>query len=123
MEDRRRVMRLKDENDIVVTIMSSGEKHFKERVFYNQSKDISALGTGIMTNIFLPVNTFVNIDMTLTIVHQIINVLGKVKWISVIFDDESFAAGVEFFNAPPDAIKKLTDYIWWKQSYYSNPPI
>ena len=123
MAERRRVMRLKDENDIVVTIMSSAEKHFKERIFYNQSKDISAMGTGIMTNIFLPVNTFVNIDMTLTIVHQIISVLGKVKWVSVIFDDESFAAGVEFFNPPSDAIKKLTDYIWWKQSFYSNPPI
>jgi len=46
---------------------------------------------------------------------QQISAIGKVKWVKVIIEDESYETGVEFTSSDPtDAIKKLEDYITWK---------
>jgi hypothetical protein len=115
MDEKRRTTRLKDENEITITNISVGGNIPKEKIFYNYSKDISVSGARIQSYIFLPVGTLLMIEMTLQILHQMITVIGKVKWNKVIFDDESYEMGVEFFNPPSDAIRKLVDYISWKQ--------
>jgi len=51
------------------------------------------------------------IEMTLKTVRQVITVIGKVKWIKIVYGDEAYEAGVEFVNTPADAIKKLGDYV------------
>jgi hypothetical protein len=48
-----------------------------------------------------------------------ITVMGKVKWIKIIYDGESYEEGIEFVNTPDEAIKKLKDYISWKQKFKS----
>ena len=119
MDERRRAQRLEEENEITITIVSGGEKPPKEKILYNHSKDISVSGAKIQAHIFLPVDTLLRIEMTLKTLRQMIIVLGKVKWIKVIFEDESYEAGVELFNTPSEAIKKLTEYISWKQKFKS----
>jgi hypothetical protein len=54
----------------------------------------------------LPVDTLVNIDLTLESLHQKITALGKVKWIKIITEDDSYEAGMEFVDTPTEAIKK-----------------
>ena len=49
--------------------------------------------------------------------------MGKVKWIKIICNDESYEEGIEFVNTPDEAIKKLKDYISWKQKQTSLKPI
>jgi len=61
------------------------------------------------------------IEMTLRTIRQVITVIGKVKWIKIIYEDESYEAGVEFVNTPADAIKKLENYISWKMDYKQFP--
>jgi Tfp pilus assembly protein PilZ len=56
-------------------------------------------------------------EVKLSTVRQMITVIGKVKWIKIIYEDESYEAGVEFVNTPGEAIKKLQDYISWKMAY------
>ena len=119
MDERRRAQRLEEENEITITIVSGGEKPPKEKILYNYSKDISVSGARIQAHIFLPVDSLLRIEMTLKTLRQMIIVLGKVKWIKVIFEDESYEAGVELFNTPSEAIKKLTEYISWKQKFKS----
>ena len=123
MDERRRAQRLEEENEITITIVSGGEKPPKEKILYNYSKDISVSGARIQAHIFLPVDSLLKIEMTLKNLRQMITVIGKVKWIKVVFEDESYEAGVEFFNTPPsDGIKKLADYISWKQKSTSLYP-
>jgi hypothetical protein len=55
------------------------------------------------------------IEITLKTVRQMITVIGKVKWIKIIYEDEAYEAGVEFVNTSGEAIKKLGNYISWKQ--------
>ena len=115
MDERRRAQRLEEENEITITVISGGENPPKEKILYNHSKDISVSGARIQAHIFLPVDTLLRIEMTLKTLRQMITVIGKVKWIKVVFEDESYEAGVEFFNTPSDVIKKLTEYVSWKQ--------
>ena len=119
MDERRRAQRLEEQNEITITIVSGGKNPPKEKIIYNYSKDISVSGSRIQAHIFLPVDSLLKIEMTLKTLCQMITVLGKVKWIKVVFEDESYEAGVELFNTSSEAIKKLTEYISWKQKFKS----
>ena len=115
MYEKRKAPRLKQENEVTITILSGKHNLPKEKVIHNFSKDISASGARIQAHLFLPIDTLLKIDITLKTVQQMITVMGKIKWIKIIYEDESYEAGVEFVNTPGEAIKKLEDYVSWKQ--------
>ena len=116
MKEKRKTERLKEFNEITTTVIS-GEKNF-----YNYSEDISVSGAKIRGNIPLPIDTLLKIDFTLKNLQQKITALGKVKWIKIIIENKYYEAGVEFVNTPLEAIKKLEDYILWKQKCISLNP-
>jgi hypothetical protein len=115
MEEKRIAPRLEEENEVTISVISGRKNLPKEKSTYNYSEDISASGAKIKTNILLPVDTLLNIDFTLKNLQQKINAIGKVKWIKIIIEDESYEAGVEFVNAPIYAIQRLEDYVSWKK--------
>jgi hypothetical protein len=123
MYEKRRAPRLKEENEVTIIVVSGREPLPKEKVLYNSCKDFSESGARINAHILLPVDTIVKIDITLKTVHQMITVMGKVRWIKIICNDESYEEGVEFVNTADEAIKKLKDYISWKQKNTSLKPI
>jgi hypothetical protein len=111
MDERRRSPRLKDENEIIITVIFNRKNLSKEKISYNYSKDISVSGAKIQTNILLPIDTLLKIDFKLKTLAQQITALGKVKWLKVIIEDKSYEAGVEFVDTPSEAIKKIEFYI------------
>lgn len=114
MEDRRKTPRIKEENEVTITVVP-GENNFpKEKIIDNFTKDISAGGARIQTNILLPVDSLIELEFTSRGLQQQINSLGQVKWVRVLIEDESYEAGVEFSGDPGEAIRKLEDYISWK---------
>ncbi len=119
MDERRKAPRIKEENEVTITVVSAEKNLPKEKIIKNQTKDISVTGARLQTQILLPVNTLLELDFRSKSIHQQINALGKVKWVRVIIEDESYdesyEAGVEFFSNPSDAIRKLGEYISWKK--------
>ena len=111
MKERRKAERLKELNEISISVTSSKKNIPKEKSLYNYSKDISAFGAKIQSNILLPVDTLLKIDFKLKTLGKQITTLGKVKWIKVNIDDKSYDAGVEFVDAPSEAIEKIKFYI------------
>jgi hypothetical protein len=122
MDERRRTPRIQEENEVTITVVSSEGDLPKEQIIHNHSKDISVSGARIQAHLFLPVDTLLMIEMTLRTVRQMITVIGKVKWIKIIYEDDTYEAGVEFVNTPGDAIRKLQDYISWKIKYQGIKP-
>ena len=122
MEERRRTPRLQEENEVTITVISGEQDTLQEKFTHNRNKDISVSGASIQTHLFLPVDTLLMIEMTLSTVRQMITVIGKVKWIKIIYEDETYEAGVAFVNTPSDAIRKLQDYISWKMKYNKDKP-
>ena len=109
MEEKRRAPRIKDENEVTITVVSGGKNLPEEEINGNHTKDISVCGAKIQTNILLPVNTIIELDITSKVVHQQIKILGKIKWSKVINENESYEFGVEFY--PSKEIETLDDYI------------
>jgi hypothetical protein len=115
MKEKRKAKRLKEFNEITISVIS-GEKNIpKEKISYNYSEDISTSGAKIRGNILLPVDTLLKIEFTLKTLKKHITALGKVKWIKLIIEDKFYEAGVEFVDTPGEAIQKIEDYISWKQ--------
>jgi len=119
MNERRKAPRLKEESDVTLTVVSEG-KH--QKVIYDSSKDISVYGAKIHSRDLFPIDTLLELNFTTKTVHQKIKALGKVKWIKVIIEDNSYEVGVEFVKTPGDAVRKLEDYIDWKQKRISLNP-
>ena len=71
----------------------------------------------------MPVNTFLQIDLTLKGLNETITVFGIVKWSKTIIENESFDAGVEFVDTPGETIRKFQDYISWKQNFRKLNPV
>jgi hypothetical protein len=115
MHERRRVERLKHENEAAITTLSDEGTNPKEIIVLGQSKDISVLGTKIQINFYLPVNTKLKIDFKLKDLYHKITAIGKVKWIKANFKDESYDAGVEFVDSTPEEIEKRKNYISGKR--------
>jgi len=109
MDEKRRAPRIKEEEEVTITVVSGGKNLPEEEINANHTKDISVCGAKIQTNILLPVNTLLELDFTSKGVHQQIKMLGKVKWGKVINENESYELGVEFY--PSKEMDKLDDYI------------
>ena len=123
MKERRKAQRLKELNEITISVTSDEKNIPKNKFHHNYSEDISVSGAKIQSNILLPVDTLLKIDFKLKTLEKEVTTLGKVKWIKIIYDDESYEAGVEFVNTPDEAIKKLKDYISWKLKFKVLKPV
>lgn len=117
MEERRRSQRIQEDSEIIITVGAQSDKFQKETEMNNRGKDISTSGIRISTNIFLPIDTLLMMDIKLKYLQQKIKALGKVKWIKVIIEDESYEVGVQFVSSTRDATHKLADYISWKLNH------
>ncbi len=114
MEERRIKPRIDEENEVTITIISEENNLPKEKTIESYTKDVSVFGAKIQTNILLQIDSFIDLEFMSKSVQEQIKTLGKVKWVKVIVEDESYEAGVEFRGSYSDAIEKLGDYISWK---------
>jgi len=115
MEERRRTPRIKEENEVAITVVSGGKNIPEEQIKDNFTKDISVSGAKIQTNILLPINTLIELDFTSKGMQQQMKILGKIKWRKAVNENESYEFGVEFY--PGKEIEKLEDYISWQLKY------
>lgn len=122
MKEKRKGERLEELNEVTISVISREKKLPKEKTVDIYSEDISVSGAKIRGNILLPVDTLLQIDLTLKTLRKQITLIGKVKWIKIVFEDKWYEAGVEFFNTPSEAINKLEDYIVWKKKRASISP-
>jgi hypothetical protein len=132
MVERRKEERLEEENELTITV-ESGESDLSQakiRDVYlkNFTKNISKSGIGIRTEVQLPVDALIELEFTSKGLEEQIKAFGKVKWVNVVIQDQTYDAGIEFCAAPNEAVKKLQDYITWKlkenvkkKQYHSEP--
>jgi len=119
MNEKRKIERLKEFNEITIKIISEAANLPKGKNMYNYSEDISTSGAMIRGNIILPVDTLLKIDFKLKNIEKTITAVGKVKWIKIIIEDKYYEAGVEFVDTPDEALQKISDYISWKKKNIS----
>jgi hypothetical protein len=122
MNEKRKAERLKELNEITISVISEEKIISKEKISYNYSEDISVSGAKIRGNILLPVDTILKIEFRLKTLKKQITAIGKIKWIKLIIEDKYYEAGVEFVNTPSEAIQIIENYLSWKQKNRSLNP-
>lgn len=111
MFEKRQSKRLEEENEITIKVVSTDKLPSNQKVIYHISKDISTTGARIRTNVFLPVDTLLKIELTLKDPPRLVVAVGKVKWIRSLYGDETYEAGLEFNDTSRETIKLLADHV------------
>lgn len=112
MKDKRRDVRIVEENKVVVSLMT-GEIHSgTPMVYYSLTRDISMGGVRIMTVAPLEVGARVRLDITLGRSRKRMRAIGEVRWARELYGKEVFEAGLQFVGLEPNAEFALIDHIF-----------
>jgi len=110
-KEKRKARRVKKESKITITVISEEAAPSNKTIIYHLTKDISSKGVKIQTNAFLPINTLLKIELSLTKPPRGIKAFGRVRWVKSRYADEKFEMGIEFVDTPKESIKALSKHI------------
>ena len=112
MKDRRRDIRLVEENKVVVSLMTGEVRPGVPGVYYSLTRDISMGGIRLMTSAPLDPGSRVRVDLTLGRSRKRIKAVAEVRWTRDLYGGEVFEAGLQFVGLEPDDEFALMDHIY-----------
>jgi len=111
MTEQRRAKRIKEEAQVTIKLLPSERFTPGKKITYHLTKDISSTGLRIMANTFLPINSMLKIELSLTKPLRYITAIGRIRWVKSRYADELFEMGIEFLDTPEENIQALKDHI------------
>ncbi len=111
MTEQRRAKRVKEEAQVTINLFSSETFTPPKKITYHLTKDISSKGLRIMANTFLPVNSMLKIELSLTKPLRFITAFGKIRWVKTRYPGDLFEIGVEFVDTSEENIKAIKNHI------------
>jgi c-di-GMP-binding flagellar brake protein YcgR len=112
MPDKRREQRVEEETKVTIRVLPEDKNTHDKNVVFALTKDISSGGLKILTDKMLPVNTLLNIELTLAKLRKLVTVNGRVRWVKRLYDDDVFEMGLEFVDTPPESVILLLENIY-----------
>lgn len=112
MKDRRRDVRVFEENKVVVSLMTGEIRPGVPGTYYSLTRDISMGGVRIMTAAPLETGARVRVDITLGRPRKRIQAVAEVRWVRDLYAGEVYEAGLQFVGLDPDAEFALMDHIF-----------
>ncbi len=112
MKDRRRDIRIVEENKVVVSMMTGEIRPGSPTVYYSLTRDISMGGVRIMTGASLEAGARVRLDITLGRSRKRFRAIAEVRWVRELYDREIFDVGLQFVGLEPNAEFALIDHIF-----------
>ena len=112
MKDRRRDVRIIEENKVVVSLMTGEVRPGVTGVFHSLTRDISMGGLRLMTGARLEPGTRVRLDLTLGRSRKRVRAVAEVRWVRDLYDGEVYEAGLQFVGLDPDTEFALMDHIF-----------
>ncbi len=119
MSEKRRERRVREQALFTITLISKDIAETPPKIIHHTTEDISLTGAKIHTNAFLPVGSFLKIDLSLTGPPRMISAYAKVRWAKSVYADELFELGIEFVDTSINIIKALKEHFdkrAWKES-------
>lgn len=121
MEEKRKERRLKEENKVKISVFSRDKSTHVKGNFFALTKDISLNGLKIHTDEKLEIDTVLKIEIALAASKKLISVIGRVKWVSRLYEGEVFEAGIELIDTPPDRVLSLLDHLYGEKKTKTSP--
>ena len=109
--DRRRDLRIEEESQISFCVSPDEESQPHKKIAHCLTGNISRNGALIYTDTFLPVGTFLTLELALGRPYDVITMVGEVRWIKSLPGEEEFEVGNEFIDIPPGGAVTLITYL------------
>ena len=110
MSEKRKDRRVREQALFKITLISKDTTETHPKIIQHTTEDISLTGAKIHTNAFLPVGSFLKIDLSLTDPPRMISAYAKVRWAKSVYADELFELGIEFVDTSINIIKSLKEH-------------
>lgn len=114
--NRRRDRRVKEEDKVVIELLTDGQPPAEKTLINALTKDISPGGVRLTTNQRLPVNTLVKMEIVLSNKRRAIRVMGAVRWTRSLYEEALFETGIEFTRISPDDKMLLLEHTYKKRA-------
>ena len=82
----------------------------REALLNSQTVDISQTGVGFISARFIPINTKMMVEISLTREGAPVLVQGRVKWVEREADSSSYRIGMTFPEIPEQAKSRIEEY-------------
>ncbi len=110
--ERRNVQRIEQETKVAFSVISGGEFAHHRKLSHSLTKNISLSGILIQSDVFIPVGSIMTLELVLEKNPEVITVIAKVRWIKALFENESFAVGLEFVELPTIGFNALLSHLF-----------
>jgi len=114
--ERRKDSRLSEENKVVIELLADGRTTAEKTIINALTKDISPGGVRVMTDILLPVDALLKIEIVLSQRRRLVSAMGLVRWTRSVYGEEMFEIGIEFTQISPDEKMLLLEHTYRKRS-------
>lgn len=94
--ERRRESRVNEEDKVVIEVLSEVGLPRDRQLFSALTKDVSPGGVRVMTNMVLPPDTLIRMEIVLPKRRKLIHASGVVRWARSVYGEELFEMGIEF---------------------------
>ena len=111
MSEKRRERRVREQALFTITLISKDTTETHPKIIHHTTEDISLTGARIHTPAFLPVGSFIKIDLSLKDPPRMISAYAKVRWAKSVYADELFELGLEFVDTSVNIIKALKEHV------------
>jgi uncharacterized protein (TIGR02266 family) len=112
MKDRRRDIRILEENKVLLTVPADRDPARAGEVFYSFTRDISVGGARILTGARLEPGERVRLEIALSGSRRSLRMAAEVRWVREVYEGEVFEVGLAFVNVDPEAEIALIDHVY-----------
>lgn len=113
--ERRKDSRLSEENKVAIELLTDGRTTAEKTIINALTKDISPGGVRVMTDILLPVDALLKIEIVLSRRRRLVSAMGIVRWTRGVYGEEMFEIGIEFTQISPDEKMLLLEHTYRKR--------
>lgn len=112
MRERRKETRVPEEDKVVLSFAPDEAEVGAAGSVIALTRDISPGGACLVMSAPAPVRSRVRLEIALTGSRRLFRGTGTVRWMSRLFEDSLFEAGVEFAEIDPESIGAILEHIY-----------
>lgn len=116
-KERRRERRIAQENKLTFELMSDIDSECYKGICHAMTKDLSLNGMRMTSGTFLPVNSPVKINLSLSETQKLVKLFGVTRWVKTMYEDERYDCGLEFTEVTPESSMALIEHLFAHPSH------
>jgi c-di-GMP-binding flagellar brake protein YcgR len=113
--ERRRDSRINEEDKVLIELLTNGRPPADKTIINALTKDLSPGGVRLLTDVLLPVDTLLKMEIVLSRRRRVVHAMGMVRWARTMYEEEMFEIGIEFTQISPDDKMLLLEHTYKKR--------